>query len=184
MPESICSTDSNSEHSPGQLAVRVRQASREGKLVPLEEAGQGSEAEFLAWKRTQETSTVDDIVSICELGQVYLYSELHMTRSYAQMLARAGCRDIRRAIVQTVRDESAAYPRPTPMESFRKPPFSFSAEALQQACEAILGNPEYADIHQIRASNGSVFLFSSTYMDPAHAASLADWLAADHLRNP
>jgi hypothetical protein len=40
------------------------------------------------------------------------------------------------------------------------------------------------DIRRLRASDGSVFLFSTNHLDPSYAASLAEWLAVGRLQNP
>ena len=181
MPEE---PDSNPAGLREALAGRVREASLGGQVLRLEQVWEGTADEFLAWRRSEPAAGMDDIALIQEGGEAFLYSELHMTRSYAESAARAGSQDICRAIVQTVRSESRTYPRPTPLTAFSEPPFMFSKGLLDRAVQEISGNPDYADIRLVHSSDGSVFLFSSAHMDAAHAESLAEWIAVGHLRNP
>lgn len=174
----------DANESRNAIAGRVREASRGGRLVRLESAWQGGEEDFAAWRQSQATAAMDDIVIIRERGQTFLYSELYMSRSFAETAARAGCKDICWAIAQTVRSDSQTYPRPTPLSVFCESPFLFPKDLLDRAMKDIPGNPEYADIRSVRSSDGSIFLFSSTHLDPARAELQAEWLAVGHLRNP
>jgi hypothetical protein len=166
------------------FAAKVREASRCGKTLPLDEVWQGTEDEFLKLKQSQTGDNARDIELIREDGRAYLYSERHMTRPYAEAAARAGCKDVCYAIAQTVRGDSRTYPRPTELAVFCEAPFLFSEDMLDQAVKEILRDPQYADIRVVRSSDGSKFLFSSSHMDPVHAESLAEWIAVGHLRNP
>jgi hypothetical protein len=170
--------------SPEQLAAQVWEASRDGRLLPLEMVWQGTEEEFIAWKQSGAAAGMDDILLIKERGAAYLFSEAHMTRSYAEAAARACSKDICWAIAQTVRSDSRTYPRPTPLSAFSEPPFLFSEESIDRAVRDISADAEYSDVRSVQSSDGSVFLFSSAHMDPAQAESLAEWLAVGHLKNP
>lgn len=46
------------------------------------------------------------------------------------------------------------------------------------------GQAGYGDIAQIRTSVGTVFLYSASYLDPAHASMLAEWLDVGQFNNP
>jgi len=166
------------------IADQIREASRAGRLVRLESVWQRSEEEFAAWRESQAATTMADIAMIQERDEVFLYSELYMTRSFAAAAARAGCRDICWAIARTVRNDSQTYPRPTPLSAFGESPFFFPKDLLDRAMQEIPDDPQYADIRSIRSSDGSIFLFSSAHLDPARAESLAEWLAVGHARNP
>ncbi len=166
------------------LAEKVRDSSRNRSILLLEEVWPGTEAEFIEWRQSQESTGTADIVLLREGARAILYSERHMTRAYAEAAACAACGDIRYAIAQTVRGESRTYPRPTPLALFGEAPFLLSKEILDEAVEAMLTDPDYGDIRRIQASDGSGFLFSSVHMDPAHAESLAEWMAVGHMRNP
>lgn len=171
--------------APGEtIAERVRNASRRGCVVPLAEAWPGTADEFAAWKQSQRAVDVSDIRLIGERGGVYLYSELHMTRSYAEAAARAACEDVCHAIAQTVRNDSRLYPRPTPIHIFENPPFRFSKDILDRALRDIRDASDYADIGFVRCSSGALYLFSSLHMNRQQAESLAEWFSVGHLQNP
>jgi hypothetical protein len=181
MPES---QDTNAAGVHNTITDRVRGASRAGRLLPLEIVWQGTAEDFVTWRQSPAKTVTDDVVLIRERGDAFLYSELFMTRSFAETAARAACKDICWAIAQTVRSDSQTYPRPTPLSAFREPPFIFPKETLDRALQDIPGNPEYADIRSVRSSDGAIFLFSSIHLNSVQAESLAEWLAVGHLRNP
>jgi hypothetical protein len=157
------------------FAGHVREASSAGEVVPLE----GEDIVLSA-----RNSGSADLDLIREGGQVYAYSELHMTRRYAESAARARTEDLLKAIAETVRSDSETYPRPTPLAVFRNRPFLFTPEQLAAALEQFSAHPEYADIRLVISSDGSRFLFSSRHLDPAQAASQAEWLAVGRSINP
>jgi hypothetical protein len=170
----------NEPHLPSleeieSFASRVREASRSGTVLPFD--GE----EMLEIARSQG---FDDLDLIREGGRLYAYSELHMTRRYAESAARAGAEDLLRAIVETVRSDSETYPRPTPVATFSEKPFLFAADQLNSALIALATDSHYADIQLVSASDGSRFLFSSRHLDAAHAASIAEWLAVGRFNNP
>jgi aldehyde:ferredoxin oxidoreductase len=87
-------------------------------------------------------------------------------------------------IAHTVRYESATYPRPTRLETFCEAPFSIRREEVEHAVASMRRDPRFADIRAVRASDGSVFLFSSSTMEEAHARSLAEWQAVGQHEHP
>ena len=166
------------------LAVKVREASHSGNVIRFGEVWSGTEDEFLRLTQTPTATGFEDIRLIRDSGHTYLYSDQHMTHSYAETAARACCGDIQHVIAETVRQDSHTYPRPTPVAVFTESPFLLSRQALTAAVEKISRDAKYADIRLLRASDGSLFLFSSAHLDPAHAESLAEWIAVGHLENP
>ena len=165
------------------LATKVRAASRSSSVVRLDQVWTGTEDEFLKSRCTDGVAGFEDVALIRDRGRAYLYSERHMTRQYAAVAARAHCEDIRHVIAETVRADSATYPRPTPVASFTSPPFLLSPEALNAAIDGISDDPVYADIHPVWASDGALFLFSSDHLASPHAESLAEWMAVGSLNN-
>jgi hypothetical protein len=153
-------------------------------VVRLDQVWGGTEDEFLKSIRTDAVLGFEDIALIRDFGRAYLYSERHMTGQYAEAAARAQCEDVRHVIAETVRADSVTYPRPTSVEAFTEPPFLLSRKALTAVIDGISGDPKYADIRPLRASDGSLFLFSSDHLDPAYAESLAEWIAVGSLKNP
>ena len=163
------------------LATDVREASRSLRVVTLDEVWTGTEEEYL--QASVLPAGCEDIAVIRDSGRVYLFSELVMTRPYAESCAQSRCDDKRHVIAETVRAESLTYPRPTPVSTFSEPPFLLSAETAAAAIAALTGDPDFADIQQLSASDGTPFLFSSTHLHPAQARSLAEWIAVDSLQN-
>jgi hypothetical protein len=157
------------------FASRVRDASSTGTVLLLDGEEMITSARSLGY---------DDLSLIREGERTYAYSERHMTRAYAELAARAGSEDLLHAIAETVRSDSATYPRPTPVALFSEKPFRFLPELLNAALQALAADPKYQDIHLVRASDGSRFLFSSNHLDTAHAESLAEWLSVGRLNNP
>jgi len=157
------------------FAVRVREASSRGAVIPCE----GEEILELARARG-----FNDLALIHEEGRTYAYSEQHMTRAYAELAARAGSEDVLHAIAETVRSDSATYPRPTPVSAFCAKPFRFAPEQLETALLQLAAHPKYEDIQLVSASDGSRYLFSSNHLAAAHAASLAEWLSVGRFQNP
>jgi len=176
MPEM---SDSISIETLAALAQRVREACRAGKVVPRAELLQENE-DTPAW----EKAGIQDIALIHHGEREYFYSELLMTHSYAEMAARACNANACLVIAETVRDDSRIYARPTPIVIFRDAPFQIPQDSLSQALEDMRGDPRYSDVGSVWASDDSRFLFSSIYLYPAQAESLAEWAAVGRLQNP
>ncbi len=117
-------------------------------------------------------------------GSRYLYSDEHMTSTYANVLARAEANDPLGTIVTTVREDSRIYPRPTSLGTFAAPIFGMDARRLGQYAEEILARPEYADIKLEKASNGAVYLYSAQYLDPNYVKSTVEWEEVGKYENP
>jgi hypothetical protein len=165
------------------VAVKVRSASRAAGVVRLDDVWTGTEEEFLQAVQTEGVSGFEDLALIQDAGRTYAYSSKRMTSQYALLAARAECDDLRCAIVANVRSDSELYPRPTPLSFFYGQPYFLSPEAVAAAVEGILADPQYADILQIAASDGTPYLYSSDHMPQAYAQSLAEWDAVDRLNN-
>ncbi len=159
------------------VATEVLEAARSSRVVALDEVWTGTEEEYL--RASALPVGCGDIAVIRDSGRVYLYSEILMTRPYAESCAQSRCDDKRHVIAETVRAESLTYPRPTPVSAFSEPPFLLSAETAAAAIATFAGDPSFADIQQISASDGTPFLFSSRHLAPAHACALAEWIAVE-----
>ena len=83
-----------------------------------------------------------------------------------------------------VRESSAAYPRPVSLETFRNPPFDLTPAEIHSCVEQMAGRDEYKDIEQITTSAEGVFLYSKSYLEPGHAAMLAEWLDVGQFDHP
>ena len=131
-----------------------------------------------------ERGGLDDLAVVQAGRRTYLYSTRHMTRQYAEMAARRAEGDIPRLIAETVRADSATYPRPTPVETFAGRPFDLTADQIAPALVHLSADAAFDDIRKLTASDGTVFLYSARHLEPAHAASLAEWLAVGRANNP
>jgi hypothetical protein len=165
------------------LAARVRSASRAAGVVRLDDVWTGTEEEFLQLLRADGVSGFDDIEVIRDAGRTYVYSSRRMTSQYALLAARAECEDLRHTIVETVRSDSVVYPRPTSVTFFYGAPCFFSPEAVAAAIDALSSDPQYADILQLNASDGSLYLYSADHLHPAYAQSLAEWDAVERYQS-
>jgi hypothetical protein len=158
-----------------EIADKVRQASREGRILSLSEVWSGTDEEFAAF---------GDIVLIREGPVCYLYSSDYMSRRYAETAVGVASGDACRMIAETVRSESATYPRPTPVDAFARNPYNLSMDQVTAALQVMSGDDAYADIRPVSASDGTLFLFSSSHMNPGLAASLAERIAVGQYENP
>ena len=165
------------------LADRVRSASRARGVVRLDDVWTGTEEEFLHVARGGAVSGLEDIALIRDGGRTYVYSERLMTSQYALLAARAESEDLPYIIAETVRSDSVVYPRPTSVQFFCGAPYFLSPDMVAAAVEALSSDPQYADIRQLRASDGSLYLYSAEHMHPAYAQSLAEWDAVGRFQN-
>lgn len=117
----------------------------------------------------------DDIVTLVGKHSYYLYSTDRMTDAYARwaFLAREDDRVL--TFVECVRDESRKYPRPMEASSLTNEPFKLSAEEIDELWQTVRDSGAYPDLETLTASNGDVYYFSTNYLTPAYAASLAEW---------
>lgn len=176
------------------VAEEVRRASREARLLPLsnlaqefspEEPGRLSELlEVEAWPADLAESRPADLRTVSAGDRKYLYSETFMTPRYAETAALVMAGDNLRLIAETVRYDSATYPRPTPAAVFTGEPYHLTAEALKAAVSALAGEEQYADIQTVTASDGSVYLFSTAHLGREHAQALAEWEAVGQFDSP
>ena len=102
----------------------------------------------------------------------YYHYKPQMSSLYARILSTENNKMVQLASV--VRDSSRDYPRPVALEIFEYPPFLFEAEALQQCLQQMAEDPEYVDIKFTESSVGTVFLYSTRYLDEDYAAFLAE----------
>jgi len=174
-----------------RIAGRVRADSRDlVKLTPVaglelpagnEETGKPAFSldAMLADERYPDIKSL-----VISTGAQYLFSETHVTRSYAEILGRAEANDPCATIAETVREAAHIYPRPTSVELFREPVFGIKSDELEGHVARLLSQPEYADIKKVVTSNGIVYLYSDRYMTEPHAQSLAEWYEVGRNENP
>ncbi|MFA9422876.1 MAG: hypothetical protein ACERLG_04825 [Sedimentibacter sp.] len=116
--------------------------------------------------------------------RIYLFSEKYIIKKYANMMVSVEEKEIIKLMVETVREESKIYPRPTDTRVFSKAPYKLSKEEFLEAYELLKTKEEYSDIHETRASNKALYLYSDKFMKKVHATSLAEWIEVESEQNP
>jgi len=111
------------------------------------------------------------------------YSAEFMSEAYVRILLRKEGNPLL-LIAEIVRENSALYPRPIPLDTFKNPPFELTQEDILACLQKISGQEKYQDIAQTITSIGTVFLYSSRHLDSDYASMLAEWLDVGQYNNP
>ena len=163
-----------------QPAAPIRTATRTvgvPRMFRAEEPEEQEESEDTCHPERRDSAELpcDDIVTLVGKHSYYLYSTDRMTDAYARwaFLAREDDRVL--TFVECVRDESRKYPRPMEASSLTNEPFKLSAEEIDELWQTVRDSGAYPDLDTLTASNGDVYYFSTNYLTPAYAASLAEW---------
>ncbi|MCX5872946.1 MAG: hypothetical protein NTY51_06890 [Deltaproteobacteria bacterium] len=177
------------------IAKIIREKSEAGQLVQFEElltelAGQGlSNSDVAAHQRShfegvlrQVVSENGDIKEISSRNRIpHYYSSRSLSETYAGILVR---KEEKSLIAEIVRENSAIYPRPVPLNIFREPPFDLTQKEILDCLEKMGKQGEYQDIAQTTTSIGTVFLYSNQHLDQNYASTLAEWLDVGQVNNP
>ncbi len=116
-------------------------------------------------------------------GIPYYYSAVSMSETYARILIQKGENPLL-LVAQIIRDNSAIYPRPVPLNLFMASPFDLTQEEILECLRKMGQQAEYQDIAQTTTSIGTIFLYSNRHLDPDHASMLAEWLDVGQANNP
>ena len=178
------------------LAAMIRQSSKGGRLISESEifrrvadqhlltppaAVQAGEVGTILKKLVEESEDLNELTA--QDGARSYYSSNFMTEAYARILLQKQG-DHLRLIAETVRDNSALYPRPVPLDIFTQPPFELTQQEILNDLERMEGKEEYRDIVPTRTSTSRVFLYSTLHLEPDHATMLAEWLDVGQSNNP
>lgn len=106
---------------------------------------------------------------------MYLYSRDFMTDPFAKWTYLALEDDKITTFVYVVREDSRVYPRPMIYTSLMNPPFNMTEDEVLDCWKAVQESELYPDIQTCEASNGDVYFFSTDYMTPFYAKSLAEF---------
>ena len=87
-------------------------------------------------------------------------------------------------IAEVVRENSALYPRPVPLNVFKDSPFELTDEEIQSCLSNMALKGSYEDIKETKSSLGTVFLYSTLYLEADYAAMLAEWIDVGQALNP
>lgn len=133
-------------------------------------------------KKTMETN--DDIKEIQGLeGASYYYSSQYMSETYSRILLQKEGNPLQ-LIAEIVRENSVIYPRPIPLDTFKNSPLGMTQEEILMYLQQMIRHDEYKDIAQTTTSAGTVFLYSTAYLNPDYASMLAEWLDVGQFNNP
>lgn len=178
------------------IAAMIRQESEQGKLISESEIfSKMTDKHLLALPPADPLEEVRNILRKCveesedlyelsvEDGSRRYYSSHFMTETYARILLQKQG-DPLRLIAETVRKNSAVYPRPVPLDIFTQPPFDLARQEVLNNLERMAADEQYRDILPTTTSAYSVFLYSTLHLEPDHAAMLAEWLDVGRFNNP
>jgi len=185
----------------GKLAIRaiaeiIRGKSQAGQIISQNEIfhrllerglikgkkeGAQNAIENLLEKALEENG---DVIKLhTEGGESYFFSSQFMSESYARILIQERA-DPMRLIAEIVRENSAIYPRPVPIDMFKHLPFDLRLEEIQAYLAQMAKRDDYRDIKQTTSSIGTVFLYSTLHLDPGYASMLAEWVDVGQANNP
>jgi hypothetical protein len=144
-------------------------------------AGTEEEAGNILRKVVGENEDLRELAA--EDGSRSYYSSHFMTEAYAGILLQKQGNRLR-LIAEIVRQNSAAYPRPVPLDLFTQPPFDLTLQEVLNGLEGMSAQDEYGDIEPTTTSTSRVFLYSTLHLDPEYASMLAEWLDVGQSNNP
>ena len=178
------------------IAAMIRQSSEASQLVAEAEIlRRMADQHFLTSPATDPAEeagnilkkVVDGSEDLHELaaqdGSRRYYSSHFMTEAYAMILLQK-LGDPLRLIAETVRENSAVYPRPVPLDIFTQPPFDLTRQEVLNDLERMAAEEEYRDIVPTTTSASRMFLYSTLHLEPEHASMLAEWLDVGQFNNP
>lgn len=178
------------------IAEVIRRSSEAGRFTPHSELFEklieqnlltpGGDASGPAFetviKKAREEN--QDIQAIPDReGTPRYYSSRLMSETYCGILLKKEG-DPLLLIAESVRENSAVYPGPVSLEMFGNPPFDLTPAEIHSCLEQMAGRDEYRDIEKITTSAEGVFLYSKSYLEPGHAAMLAEWLDVGQFDHP
>ncbi len=176
---------------PDLLAALIRRHSRDGELV----SGEHLESEIAGLEsREDDDLSFEDAVNEAirknaDLRVVYdakrhafYHSVDLLSHTYARILALKTTPALMMA--DTIRDNSARYPRPVPLDLFEQAPFRLSPEVIQGSLREMTRKNQYRDIAATTSSEGTVYLYSSNFLSHDYATQLAEWQDVGYLYDP
>ena len=178
------------------IAAMIRQSSEASQLIAESEIlRRMADQHLLISQAADPAEEVGDILKkvvdgsedLHELaaqdGSRRYYSSHFMTEAYAMILLQK-LGDHLRLIAETVRENSAVYPRPVPLDIFTQPPFDLTRQEVLNDLERMAAEEEYRDIVPTTTSASRVFLYSTLHLEPEYASMLAEWLDVGQFNNP
>lgn len=105
-------------------------------------------------------------------GKRYVHFTPLLSSSFARLLSAKN--NAYQQILDTVRESSRLYPRPVGIFSFEFAPFNLDPKVIKDVLDKAAEDPEAKDIRVAVTSAGSVYLYSSDYLEDAYADFLAE----------
>ena len=105
-------------------------------------------------------------------GKRYVHFTPLLSASFARLLSAKN--NPYQQILDTVRESSRLYPRPVGIFSFEFAPFNLDPKVIQGVLDKAAEDPKAKDIRVAVTSAGSVYLYSSDYLEDAYADFLAE----------
>ncbi len=127
-----------------------------------------------------------DASGICVIrggSEDFLYDSTVMKPAFARLAYLSAEDDAHATFAFCVRQDSRIYPRPMAESSFANEPLSLDAEAVRRVWEDVQGQEGYEDLARTEASNGDAYYYSTRYLSPEMAGSLAEWESVERLWN-
>lgn len=115
-------------------------------------------------------------------GKVYYHYRPLLSASYARILSAKG--NPMEMLCDLVRESSRIYPRPVSVGTFQMDPFNFTTEELQEILKTIPDDPSRSDIRFTQSSVGTVYLYSTKYLEDDYADFLAEEYDVGMVMNP
>jgi len=125
----------------------------------------------------------EDLQMITGTGPPCYYSLRYMTGSYANILLGKQ-EDVLRLIADTVRRIADSHGRPVALDLFARPPFDLDPQRVLDCLTEMSKIEEYGDMASTSTSAMGIYLYSTLYLEPDHAAMLAEWLDVGQAENP
>ncbi len=157
-----------------KLAGYIRARSAAAQLTPYQQLCEELEEADKTLAEMQADPECADIV--CREGQKdrYYYSEAAMSANYAMIAALIADDDMCETIAQMVRFNAKTYPCATPMNYFRRKPYGYTQEQIEQAWQTMQGKEQFADIEQLTNNENTKFLFSTKHLTRRYATAISN----------
>jgi len=167
----------------GQLVLQkeIFQELIEQKALKSDYREQKGKFEAILKKTIEENGDLKELPD--KDGLPRYYSSQFMSETYVRILLRKEENPLM-LIAEIVRENSAAYPRPIPLDTFKNSPFELTQEEILACLQKMSDQKDYQDISQTTTSAGAVFLYSNIHLDPGYASMLAEWFDVGQFNNP
>ncbi len=150
-------------------------------LLKSEEGDEKSHFETILKQSVEKNEDIKEILD--RDGIPCYYSMQILSETYVRILVQKKENPLS-LMAEIVRENSAIYPRPVPLDIFKESPFDFTQDELFVSLKKMAEQREYQDIAQTITSIGTIFLYSTQHLEPDYASALAEWLDVGQVNNP